>query len=80
MHWQRTLPAMVFVCVSVCSRSFCKVRMASMPDEGFNRSASQLCFGIGIYAWVAYYACFFLPYRVLYDEYQSYERRTAQVR
>ncbi|CAM9739402.1 unnamed protein product [Pylaiella littoralis] len=55
------------------------VRMASMPDEGFNRSASQLCFGIGIYAWVAYYACFFLPYRVLYDEYQSYERRTAQM-
>lgn len=53
--------------------------MASIPDESFNRSAAQLFLGFGMYAWAAYYACLFLPYRVLYDEYQSYERRTAQV-
>ncbi|CAM9149759.1 unnamed protein product [Scytosiphon promiscuus] len=55
------------------------VRAASRPDESFGLSAAQLALGVGIYAWVAYYLCFFLPYRVLYDEYQSYDRRTAQI-
>ncbi|CAN0133808.1 unnamed protein product, partial [Ectocarpus sp. 8 AP-2014] len=55
------------------------VRWASTPDDNFGLSAAQLVLGVGMYAWIAYYACFFLPYRVLYEEYQSYERRTAQV-
>ncbi|CAN0447768.1 unnamed protein product, partial [Ectocarpus sp. 12 AP-2014] len=55
------------------------VRWASSPDDNFGLSAAQLVLGVGMYAWIAYYACFFLPYRVLYEEYQSYERRTAQV-
>lgn len=67
------------VCARVLSIERTQVRAASRPDEGFGLSAAQLGLGVGIYAWVAYYLCFFLPYRALYDEYQSYDRRTAQV-
>ena len=56
------------------------VKAASTPDEQFRLNASQLALGVGLYAWIAYYMCAFLPYRVLYDEYQDYGRRVAQVR
>lgn len=42
-------------------------------------NASQLSLGVGLYVWVAYYMCVFLPYRVLYEEYQDFGRRSAQV-
>jgi len=55
--------------------------VASAPLEEFGGlSLAQLGLGFGVYAWVGYYACCFLPYRMLYDEYQGYERRVAQVR
>lgn len=53
--------------------------MSKAPLEGFDLSAAQLGLGVGMYAWIGYYACCFLPYRLLYDEYQSYQRRIAQV-
>lgn len=53
---------------------------ASRPDNQFGLSASQLGVGFGLYVWISYYLCAFLPYRLLYDEYQSFPRRVAQVR
>lgn len=51
----------------------------STPDEQWHLNAGQVAVGVGLYLWVSYYLCMFLPYRVLYDEYQSYRRRAAQV-
>lgn len=54
--------------------------MSAVPlESGFELSSAQLALGVALYAWVGYYACLYLPYRMLYDEYQSYERRVAQV-
>eukprot|EP00752_Nemacystus_decipiens_P005794 g5242.t1 len=49
------------------------------PLETFGFSSAQLWLGVGMYAWIGYYALCFLPYRMLYDEYQSYQRRVAQI-
>ena len=56
------------------------IRAASRPDNQFGLSASQLGVGFGLYVWISYYMCAFLPYRLLYDEYQSFPRRVAQAR
>lgn len=55
------------------------MQTSNVPLEGFGRSSAELVLGLGMYAWIGYYACCFLPYRMLYDEYQSYRRRIAQV-
>eukprot|EP00903_Cladosiphon_okamuranus_P021060 g19346.t1 len=46
--------------------------------EMYGYNAAQVWLGVSMYAWIGYYVVFFLPYRVLYDEYQSYDRRLAQ--
>lgn len=56
-----------------------QVRVSNAPLEGFDLGSAQLALGVGLYAWIGYYACCFLPYRTLYHEYQSYQRRIAQV-
>lgn len=55
------------------------IRVASRPDPSFRLSSAQLSFGLGLYAWISYYVCAFLPYRMLVDEYQDASRRVMQV-
>lgn len=49
------------------------------PDKELHLSIAQVGAGLSLYLWISYYLCFFLPYRVLHDDYQSYRRRAAQV-
>lgn len=56
------------------------ITAASTPDAEFRLNAAELALGVGLYAWIAYYLCVFLPYRILFIEYQDYGRRLSQVK
>lgn len=56
------------------------ITAVSTPDAEFQLNAAELMLGVGLYAWIAYYLCVFLPYRMLFAEYQDYGRRLSQVR
>lgn len=56
------------------------VSMASRPDKGFVFMNVPAAYALlVVYLWVSYYLVWFVPYRILYREFQTHDRRRDQV-
>lgn len=56
------------------------ISMASRPDKNFvSMNVSAALALLVVYLWVSYYLVWFVPYRILYGEFQTHARRRDQV-